>query len=290
MFQKIKVEENVPLSKYTSIKIGGPAKYFFLAKSSQDLQIALQEAAENNMEAIVMGAGSNLVFSDDGFDGLVVKNLIKYIKVEDDIMSVGAGNNLNEVVTAQTKYGLGDLEFLAGIPGSVGGAIWMNAGSRKIAMGHYVKEVEYLDENYQKQTISGPDCEFGYRKSIFQEKKYYITGCVLNLDYAEPALVQRNIAENIAHKQEVQDLKHPSAGCVFKNPMHKLTAAQMIKECQLNGKQIGGLKISEKHANYIINAGGGKAADFVMLTSLIKQQVRDTFNVQLEFEVRLIGL
>ena len=289
MFQKIKVEENIPLSKYSSIKIGGPARYFFDAKSSQDLQIALQEAKAAGLESIVIGSGSNILFSDKGFDGLVIRNLIKYIKVEDDIMSVGAGNNLNEVVTAQTKYGLGDLEFLAGIPGSIGGAVWMNAGSRKIAIGNFVKEVEYLDENYNKQNISGPDCEFGYRKSIFQEKKYNITGCVLNLDYAEPALVQKKIADNIMHKQETQDLGHPSAGCVFKNPMHEMTAAQMIDECDLKGKKIGGLQVSEKHANYIINTGQGTAENFIMLTSLIKQKVRDTFNVQLQFEVQLIG-
>ncbi|MBU0732244.1 UDP-N-acetylmuramate dehydrogenase [Patescibacteria group bacterium] len=289
MFEKIKIEENVPLSKYTSIKIGGPAKYLYNAKSSQDLQIALQEAKAAGINTLVIGAGSNLIFSDKGFDGLVIRNLIKYIKVEDDLMSVGAGNNLNEVVTAQTKYGLGDLEFLAGIPGNIGGAVWMNAGSRKIAIGNYVKEVEYLDEFFNKKTISGPDSEFGYRKSIFQDKKYYITGCVLNLDYAEPALVQKNIGDNILHKQETQDLKYPSAGCVFKNPMHELTAAQMIEECQLKGKKIGGLEVSSKHANYIINTGKGKAEDFVILTSLIKQQVRDTFNVQLEFEIQMIG-
>ena len=191
MFQKIKVEENIPLKKYTSIKIGGPAKYFYNAKSTQDLQIALQEAKEANINTLVIGAGSNILFSDKGFDGLIIRNLIKYIKVDDNIMSVGAGNNLNEIVTVQTKYGLGDLEFLAGIPGTVGGAVWMNAGSRKIAIGNFVKEVRYLDENFIEKTITGPDCEFGYRKSVFQEKKYYITGCQLLLDYEEAALIQK---------------------------------------------------------------------------------------------------
>lgn len=279
----------MPLSEHTSIRIGGPARYFFAARSDHELKDALREAKENGVGALVIGSGSNIVFSDGGFPGLVIRNLIKRIEVKDDTMSVGAGNNLNEVVAVQAKHGLGDLEFLAGIPGSVGGAVWMNAGSRKRAIGRFVKEVECLDEGLEKKVVSGPDCEFAYRRSLFQSRKYYITGCVLDLDYADPALVQKRIAENIAHKQDVQDLEHPSAGCVFKNPVHRMTASQLIEECQLKGKRIGGVKVSEKHANYIINAGGGKAADFVMLTSLIKQQVRDTFNVQLQFEVQLVG-
>ena len=160
MFQKIKVQENISLKEYTTIKIGGPAKYFFIAKTEDELSNALLEAKNNNIEPLVLGGGSNIIFSDNGFDGLVIKNEIKGLKSGGLWITAGAGVNLNELVAAATENDLTGLEFLAGIPGTVGGAIWMNAGGKDQAIGDYIKEVYFIDHEFKKQKYKKEECAY----------------------------------------------------------------------------------------------------------------------------------
>ncbi|MFH1536455.1 MAG: UDP-N-acetylmuramate dehydrogenase [Patescibacteria group bacterium] len=290
MFQKIKVQENVPLKEHTTIKIGGPAKYFLRALSEDELSAALSEAKQNNIKTLVLGGGSNIIFSDDGFDGLVIKNEIKNIKSGGLWITAGAGINLNELVAAATENELSGLEFLAGIPGTVGGAIWMNAGGNKEAIGNFVKEVYFLDHEFKPQKYSQAECEFRYRHSKFQEMVYIITGAKFELEKNSQDRIQKIVEEKIREKQINQDLNHPSAGCIFKNPEGEKSAAQLIEDLDLKGMKMGDIQISPIHANYLINKGNASSDDVIMMISLIKQKVRTNFNIQLQEEVQLIGL
>ncbi|MBU0671169.1 UDP-N-acetylmuramate dehydrogenase, partial [Patescibacteria group bacterium] len=274
MFQTINVKENIPLAEYTTIKIGGSAKYFFEAKTEDDLLNALKEATERKMEYFVLGGGSNIIISDNGFNGLVIHNNIKFIDSGGLWITAGAGNNLNELVAAGLENELTGLEFLAGIPGSVGGAVYMNAGSQKKGIGEFVTEVKFIDHEFKKQKFSKEECEFGYRVSKFQKMKYYITEAKFELENSKKLLIQEKIEESIFRKQNTQDLKHPSAGCIFKNPDLGPTAAQMIEELDLKSTEIGGLQVSPIHANYFINTGGATSEDMIMLISYIKEKVR----------------
>lgn len=286
----MKFERNIPLKDFTTFKIGGPAEYFFQAATEEELIQAFKKAVKEELPIFVLGGGSNILISDKGIKGLVIKCEIKGIEFSNNIVTVGAGANINELIGQAADKGLGGLEFLAGVPSTVGGAIWGNAGSHEEAIGDLVETVKVIDQEEEEieiKELTKADCQFGYRDSLFKHDKLIILAATLKLKEEEG--VKEKIAAQIAKKNSSQDLKTPSAGCVFKNPVGNKGAGQIIDEIGLKGYEMGGAKVSTKHANFIVNTGQATAEDVIMLISYIKQQVRDNTGIELQEEVQYIG-
>jgi UDP-N-acetylmuramate dehydrogenase len=307
----LNVLENVSLAPYTTFKIGGPAKYFFEAKSKEEILEIINWAHQKNLPYFILGGGSNVLFSDNGFDGLVIKIKNLRLEIKDSIMTVGAGVSLSQLIQIALENSLTGLEWAVGIPGTIGGAVRGNAGAMGLAMADIVKEVEFLDEKGKIRKWNKNQCRFGYRDSIFKKNpKWIILSAKIKLKKGDRKEIQKKMEENLA-KRENQP-KEPSAGCIFKNieiknykneyqkwlqkypeiknlvKNGKLPAAWFIEQCDLKGKQIGRAKISEKHANFIVNLDEAKAEDVIILISLIKQKVRNEFGIQLQEEIEMI--
>jgi len=321
------IKKNIPLSKYTTFKIGGPARWFCFARTDEEIKGALEFARRNKLKYFVLGKGSNLLVSDSGFCGIVINvansslKLLSCCAKEDNRVACAAGALFSKLVSKSVKNGLTGLEKMAGIPGTVGGAICNNSGAYGESIGDVVEEVTALEiknsagggiEHFEIRNLSRRECCFSYRGSIFRrEKKYVIISAVLRLDRGDLEMCRRITAECLARRVERQPLGYPSAGSVFKNPVvetvhiEKLSkrypeikdfsrsnfvpAGWLIEKTGLKGKRINGAMISEKHSNFIINVGNAKAEDVVILISLVKQKVRNYFGIQLEEEIEYVG-
>jgi len=255
----MKFRKNVPLKNYTTFKIGGPAKYFFEAKRKEELIEAIKLAKKLELPFFILGGGSNLLVSDKGFDGLVIK----------------FGQPLSSYVSK-------GLEWAVGIPGTVQGAVYSNAGAFKKSMKDVVKEVEIFDTKTEKiKNFKSKDCKFGYRDSIFKKNKNLI---ILSIKIKSKKSNRKKIKQYLDYRKKTQPLNFPSAGSIFKNP-RGFFAADLIERCGLRGKRIGKVKISEKHANFIVNLRNGKAKDVKKLIKLAKQKVKSKFGIVLKEEI-----
>ncbi len=282
------VKEGELLSKYTTFKIGGPAKYFYPAQNNEQLIEAVKIAQEIKLPYLILSGGSNILISDRGFDGLVIKAQNSGLKVQNDEIEVDSGVMLNKLVGECTKNGLSGLEWAAGVPGTVGGAIRGNAGAKEGEMKDIVEWVEVLHEGSQIR-LKNRDCQFKYRHSLFKNNNdYLIVSAGLKLKSADKDAIQKKVNEFINQRQESQPYDFPSAGCIFKNPEGD-SAGRLIDQAGLKGKRIGDAQVSDKHANFIVNLGQAKAEHVVMLISLIKQKIRTDNNIQLEEEIGYIG-
>ena len=297
MFQK-----NVSLKNYTTFKIGGRAKYFFAAKTKGDLIEAVSVAKKLRLPFFILGGGSNLLISDDGFKELVIKIENLKLKIENSKLIVDAGISLSKLVDISTKRGLTGLEWAVGIPGTVGGAVFGNAGAFQKSMKNVVKKVEVFDtkelriENYGLR-----DCRFGYKDSVFKRNKnLIILSVALKLKKGKKSEIKKKIKEYLNYRKETQPLNYPSAGSVFKNPSPSqvflkkfgrasgFSAGELIQKCGLKGKKIGQVQISEKHANFIVNLGNARAKDVKKLINLAKKEVKKKFKINLEEEIELL--
>lgn len=305
----MQIQENIILAPYTTFKIGGPAEYFCLVQSIEDVQEAIAFAKNKNLKIFVFGGGSNLLITDVGIKGLVIKLDLQKLEFIDSIVKVGAGVSLAYLLNQSLDRNLTGLEFAAGIPGTVGGAVRGNAGTYGQAMGDVVQNIQYLDDNYQLQKMLASEADFAYRHSIFKEKNYLILEVELKLQAGDVEVAKNLVKERLTYRQNTQP-NDPSAGCIFKNiafeenevsvlrdkgieidkflANKKIPAAYLIEKSGLKGKTIGGAQVSEKHANYIINTGQAKAEDVLILTSFIKQQIRDKYGIQLVEEVQFV--
>ncbi len=257
------IQKNVPLKKYTTFQIGGRAKYFFVAKNKDDAIRAVLWAEKNKIPFFILGGGSNLLVADRGYKGLVIRT----------------GKSLSLYVSK-------GLEWAVGIPGTIEGAVYGNAGSFKKSMKDIVERVEVFNTETKKITIfKNKDCKFAYRESIFKRNKNLIILSVkIKLKKSSP----RKIKEYANYKKETQPLNFPSAGSVFKNPKGYF-AGELIEKCGLKGKKIGNAKISEKHANFIVNLGNARAEDVIKLINLVKKSVKNKFGKNLEEEIQYAG-
>ncbi|MCK4591978.1 UDP-N-acetylmuramate dehydrogenase [Candidatus Parcubacteria bacterium] len=321
----IKIQKNILLSKYTSFKIGGVAKYFCVAENNDEIKEVLEFAEKNKLNVFVLGGGSNLLISDEGFDGLVIRIKNQELRIKNNRIIVGSGLSLAKLIGESVKNNLTGLECLAGIPGTVGGAIVDNVGAFGKCMKDVVKEVEILDigncqpeagppwaEKLETGKLNNKECQFKYRSSIFkEEKKYIILSAVLKLSKGDEAESRKVIKEYLKLRTEKQPLEYPNAGSVFKNPVvddshlaklikeypelnkiaknNTIPTGWLIEELGFKGKKIGGAMISEKHCNFIVNTGNAKAEDVVILISLIKQKIRSRFGIQLREEIEYVG-
>lgn len=304
------LQQNIPLSQYTTFKIGGPAEYFVEAATTEEVKEALVWAKSNNKRLLLVGAGSNMLISDDGFLGLALKLNLQKLEFAGDIARVGAGVMLAYLINASLDKNFTGLEFLAGIPGTVGGAVRGNAGTYGLGMSDVVTKIIYLDENLQIKEMSNQEAKFAYRHSIFKENKNIILEVEIKLQKGDIAASRALIDERLKYRQDTQP-NLPSAGCVFKNVLFenvdldklkskgieiakfekyaKIPAAYLIDSAGLKGHKIGQAQISEIHANYIVNLGGARAESVVMLISYIKQQIRDKYGIQLQEEVQIVA-
>ena len=313
----INVQKNVLLAPYTTFKIGGPAKFFTEVKNEKELIEALTYAEKNDLEYFVLAGGSNVLISDNGFNGLVIKICDMRYAIRDTRVECGAGILLSKIVSKTAEAGLSGLEWAAGIPGTIGGAVRGNAGAFGGCMADAVKKVRVAVQG-KPQVTCLPDrqasyklqeCKFGYRSSIFKEKQnIIILSVVLKLKKGNAEKIQQRVEDVIIKRKEKQP-RFPSAGSFFKNPIvndekiikkfesdtglkmkdNKIPAGWLIEAAGLKGKKIGGAQVSEEHSNFIINTGGATAEDVIMLASTIKQKIRSVFNIQLMEEAQLVG-
>ena len=283
------VKRNVLLKNYTTFKIGGKAKYFFMAKTKKEIISAVSAAKKYNLPFFILGEGSNILVSDEGYKGLVIKIKNQKSKIKNQRIYTEAGALLGQLVNFAFKNNLAGLEWAIGIPGTVGGAISGNCGAFGRSMADIVKEVEVFDvaesriKNYELK-----DCKFSYRDSVFKKKKnLIILSAELQLKKGDKEKIKNRVKEFLEYRKETQPLNFSSVGSIFKNTK-KFFAAELIEKCGLKGKAIGNIKISDRHANFIVNSGNGKAKDVIKLIKLIKQKVKNKFGIKLEEEIQYL--
>ena len=282
---------NEPMSKHTSFKIGGPAECFIKIKTIEQLKDILKYAQKGKIPLTIIGNGSNLLVLDDGIKGIVLKIEIEEIcqNIENGIilLTVGSGIKLGALAQKCLKEEVTGLEFASGIPGTIGGAIRMNAGAHGSEMKDIVKTVKYMTRDGEIHTITNEQAKFEYRKSLFSEKDYIILEVELQLKTGKAEEIKEKMTEYATYRKEKQPIEYPSAGSTFKRGTDFITA-KLIDECGLKGYQIGGAQISEKHAGFIINKNNATAKDVINLMEYTKEQVYKKFGKKIEQEIEII--
>jgi UDP-N-acetylmuramate dehydrogenase len=284
---KNRVKAKVPLAQYTTLRIGGAAEFFFTPQDERDLRLGLAWARRNRLPFLVLGAGSNLLVSDKGVKAVVARLNSPHFTRADfskEKVQAGSGIMLAELLKLAQGRGLSGLEFLAGIPGTLGGALRMNAGAWGVSIADLLEEVKVMDSAAKIKTLRKNQIKFAYRKSGLADK--IIIGAKLRLKKSAPAAIRKNIRGYLARRRSSQDLTHPSAGCAFKNPFGQ-SAGWLMDCCGLKGKKIGRAAVSAKHANFIINTGKAKAKDILRLMDLARKTVRRRFQINLQPEIQI---
>lgn len=279
-------ETNKMLSEISTFGIGGPAKYFIEATSIDAIRQAISQCQAQNIPYLVIGKGSNTLFSSKGFDGLVIHNKINFLEESaSHTFKVGAGYSFSLLGTRTAKKGLSGLEFASGIPGSVGGAVFMNAGANGQETCNPLVSVDFLEEGGEIKTYLKNELYFSYRTSPFQKKKGVILSATFTLTEEESA--RKSQFEIISYRQKTQPYSEKSAGCVFRNPLNE-HASRLIDTCSLKGLRVGDAEVSELHANFIINKNRATSEDVLSLIELIQAKVKDKTGLELESEIRYI--
>jgi len=282
-----RIKTNVKLSGLTSFKVGGAAKFFFQAKSIKELQEALIFAKRTGITVFILGAGSNILVSDSGLDGLVIKLSGDFLKLKHRrgvYLEAGGALKLNQLILYAKNKGLSGLEFLSGIPGTLGGALAGNAGAWGKSIGDQVKEARVLDYNGKLKLFGARELKFSYRKSNLH--KYIVISAKLKLHKSDKDSIGSRIKGYILQRSKAQGKNLPSAGCIFKNPV-KSTAGKLIDACGLKGKSKGGAAISRVHANFILNKDKAATRDILFLMDLMQKKVKEKFKVDLEPEIKI---
>jgi UDP-N-acetylmuramate dehydrogenase len=284
-----KIKKNISLKNYTTLRIGGRAKFFLVANKKEDFLEGIKWAKEKKKKIFVLGGGSNLLVSDRGFDGLVMKNEYSGIEREKNFLRVKSGEKLSFVLNFCLLNSLSGLEWAVGIPGTIGGAVFGNAGAFGFSIGDLVEEVEVLDLNDLKiKKLPKRKIWFSYRDSFFKKKKNYIVlEVLLKLKKGRKKKIKEKIEAFLKKKKESQPLGFFSAGCVFKNPKG-ISAGKLVEKLGFNGKKIGKIMVSLKHANFFLNLGGGKAKDFLKLIKEVKKEAKKRFKIDLKEEIILL--
>jgi len=286
------IKKNILLKNYTTFKIGGRAKYFFVAKTKKDLIKAVMMAKKFKLPFFILGSGSNILISDKGFNGLLIKNEARNFKIKGKRIIAESGAILDKIIKAAINNGLSGLEKGSGIPGTLGGAVYGNAGWPRggWAIGDLVEKVEILWPNGKIEKVGSKWLSFNYRNSHFKKikiNKPIILEVILKLKKGK----KENLEKERCEVLETRIKKIPagfSAGSIFKNP-HQKPAGFLIEKCGLKGKKFGSVKISDKHANFIVNLGDGKARDVKKMIDLIKKKVKNRFKTDLEEEIQFLG-
>lgn len=280
---------NESLKKHTTYGIGGPADLMIFPKSKQDLIKVIEIINENKIQLTILGSGSNVLVSDNGIRGAVIslKNSLKQIEVDNNILYAECGTMLGKIVKHAVKNNLIGLENLNGVPGTLGGALIMNAGAWGGEISENLIHVEVINSKSEIQKIQKKDLNFSYRQSSFN-KDDILLSAKFNLKKADKDIIKENFIEAQSGRKKSQPLNKRSAGSLFKNPKNN-SAGKLLDEAGLKGFSIGDAKISEKHANFFINDGDATSKDMLMLIKKAHKEVKDKFNVNLSLEVKLMG-
>ena len=288
ILEKSDIKVNEPMSKHTSFKVGGNADYFVKAQTVEQVINVRKYAEENNIPLYVIGNGSNILVTDKGIRGIVLKIDLQKIEINEEEVTVGAGVKVMALAQKLLGEELTGFEELSGIPGTIGGAIRMNAG----AYGKEIKDIciqtTCLDENNNIKILKNNEQDFSYRHSIFEDKKYIILETKLKLEKGKKEEIKGKMEELSAERKEKQPWEYPSAGSTFKRKEGVITA-KLIDECGLKGYSIGGAEVSKKHAGFVINKGNATAKDILDLIEYIKKNVYEKFNIEIEEEIEIIG-
>ena len=278
-----------PLARHTSFQIGGPAALFCKPDTTQQLVNAIVLCREENVRTYILGNGSNLLFSDNGFDGVVIctRSIEPEIRVEGNRITAGAGVSLKQVCEEAVRHALTGLEFAYGIPGSLGGAVYMNAGAYGGETRDVLLEVEFLDEAGQVRSLSASQLELGYRTSIFARTGWCVLRATLQLSPGDPVQIQAKMDDLMNRRRQKQPLEYPSAGSAFKRPEGAF-AGSLIEQCGLRGFRVGDAAISEKHCGFIVNLGHASCADVLELARQVSERVQQETGFVLEKEIRVV--
>ena len=287
---KENIRYDEPMSKHTTLKVGGNCDVMVLPKTNEDILNVINFAKENNVPVTVIGNGSKLLVLDGGIRGIVIKLSSKFASytIEDNYIEVAAGMSLPRLSIIAKDNGLSGLEFAAGIPGNVGGAVYMNAGAYGSEMSNIIEEVTFIDEACNIKTISNEECNFSYRNSIFRSKDYVILSTKLKLVHGNKEEIAALMNKNNDSRREKQPLEYPNAGSTFKRP-EGYFAGKLIQDAGLAGFTVGGAQVSAKHCGFVINAGGATAADIVELMKQVSDKVEELNGIPLEAEVKMVG-
>lgn len=285
-----KVLEQEPMARHTTFRIGGPADYFVELGSIEQIRAAIQVCREENLPWFVLGRGSNLLVSDKGYRGVILSIYKDFQKTEiqGETVTVQAGVLLTTLSGKVLDASLTGLEFASGIPGTIGGAVVMNAGAYGGEMKDIVRKVTVLDQDGEVRTLTFGEMQFGYRTSLAKKKGYIVLGAELTLKQGEKEKIREEMQTLKAKRIEKQPLEFPSAGSTFKRP-EGYFAGKLIMDAGLRGAAVGGAQVSEKHCGFVVNTGNATAADVRELMRQVQGKVQEQFGVHLEPEVRFLG-
>lgn len=281
-----------PMKKHTSFKIGGNAEFFIRINSVEELKDVLQIASKNKINVTVVGNGTNLLVRDGGIKGFVIKLELKDFKIKKSLnnilVTVESGMSLSTLSNISIKEEIEGLEFLCGIPGTVGGAVRMNAGAHGKEMKDVVIKTRYMTFDGKIKTLNLEDHKFSYRNSIFSKLNVIILDTTFKLKRGQKENIENTIKEYLSFRKEHQPLEYPNAGSTFKRVDNYITA-KLIDDCGLKGYRIGDAEVSQKHAGFIINRGNATADDVIKLTEFVKKEIKSKYNIDIELELIVLG-
>ena len=288
---KDNVRINEPMKNHTTFKIGGPAQYYVTPESVTQIQEVVSLCKDKNIPLHVIGNGSNILVGDDGVDGVVLAlfNTFSDYEIKDNVITAQAGMSLIKLAVIALREGLTGLEFASGIPGSVGGAVYMNAGAYDGQMKDVVTSVTVLDEAGNIRILGRDELDMGYRTSAVAKHNMIVLQVIIELKAGDKEQIKDRMNQLSELRKQKQPLEYPSAGSTFKRP-EGYFAGKLIADAGLKGYGIGGAAVSEKHAGFVVNMGGATAKDVVELTDYIKKRIIEQFGVTLELEIKKIGL
>lgn len=277
------------MERYTTFRIGGPADILFYPETAQEILVAQALAVEAEVPVTVIGCGSNLLVGDKGVRGLVIALGKPFggIEVEGNVIHAQAGARMSALANAALAHGLAGLEFASGIPGSVGGGVYMNAGAYGGQLSDVIRDVELIRDGMVVR-VPAEEMDFGYRHSAAMDEEALITGATFVLQPGDPEEIRAKMSDLNGRRRDKQPLEYPSAGSVFKRPEGYFAGA-LIEQSGLKGCSVGGAQVSEKHAGFIVNRGGATAQDVCDLVEHVQQTVQQKFGVWLDTEIRFIG-
>ncbi len=295
--QKLKAilsEENIvrnePLAKHTTFKIGGPADYFVTPENKDQLKLVIQVCTESNTPYYIIGKGSNLLVGDKGYKGVIIQIYKKFNRIEFDnnIVTAGAGVMLSRLAREAAEHGLAGLQGESGIPGTLGGAVAMNAGAYGYEIKDYIKSATVISQDGELLTLNKEELQLGYRTSIVQKNSYVVLEATFELSSGKKEDILEEIKEFDKKRAEKQPLEFPSAGSTFKRP-EGYFAGKLIMDAGLRGYRVGDIMVSEKHCGFVVNVGNGTASEVRQLISDVQRIVYEKNQVMLEPEVRFLG-
>ena len=279
-----------PMRMHTSFQIGGPAEIFVQPATGDEVRQAICLAKEEQIPFFVVGNGSNLLVSDDGFRGMIVQigRNLQEISVEDNVIYAQAGALLSRVARTALEHGLTGMEFAAGIPGSLGGAVAMNAGAYGGEMKDILTDAEVLTPDGEIKILSLEELDLSYRHSCIFDEDYIVLSVHLQLEQGDKTVIRNRMDELARARREKQPLEYPSAGSTFKRPEGYFAGA-LIQDAGLKGYTVGGAQVSEKHSGFVVNRGGATAEEVLFLIKQVQKKVKSRFGVTMEPEVRMVG-